>query len=323
MYSDYFKHYIYQKKIKTLSNLSIYVLFSIIPLIIFYYIFKIHILLSLALSVLITLIIRSVPIKKRLIFALLSKFFNEKEIIHIIPKNYLPQDFKRLFFYRQFVNKNDLCFDVGANVGNRVETLLKIGAKVIAVEPQEKCCKVLNSQFGNEITIINKGLGEKECMKKFHICDSSEFGLSPFSSFSDEWINACSKEERFDKSYSWDKTIEIEMTTLDKLIENYGMPSFIKIDVEGYEFEVLQGLTHPIAMISFEYTIPEQTNKIEQCIKIVEKFNPNICCNFSIGESMEWALTNWVSVPEFLKLIENKDFITTSQGDIYLKQIKQ
>ena len=111
------------------------------------------------------------------------------------------------------------------------------------------------------------------------------------------------------------------MTTLDALIENYGMPDFIKIDVEGYELEVLKGLTQPIRMISFEYTIPEQYNSVLECIKIVEKVNPYLLCNYSIGESMEWANINWLSIEEFCKLIKTPDFIKTGFGDIYLKQI--
>lgn len=279
----------------TNSNKSNFI-WSTIPLFFDYekYCSKINILLFILSSLIIIFLIRYIPGKKRVIASFLSKFLNEQEIIRIIPKKYLTQELKRIEFYQQFVNKNDLCFDVGANVGNRVETLLKIGAQVIAIEPQENCCKELNSQFGNQITIINKGLCEQKCIREFHICTSTEFefGLSPVSSFSEEWISSCSKEKRFEQSCKWDKTIEVEMTTLDNLIGEYGVPSFIKIDVEGYELEVLSGLSHPINMISFEYTVPEQITKIEQCVKTVEKFNPDILLNFSIGESMKWAQTN-------------------------------
>ena len=60
----------------------------------------------------------------------------------------------RLSFYSQFLNPNTLCFDIGANIGNRTEIFLTLGARVIAVEPQKECAKMLRLRFGNAITVI-------------------------------------------------------------------------------------------------------------------------------------------------------------------------
>ena len=237
-------------------------------------------------------------------------------IIKDISKCFSPihkQEIKdRKEFYQTFINKNDLCFDVGANIGNRITPLLHIGALVLAVEPQETCSKFLEYKFGKKIILVKKGLCEKECTREFHIANANTI-----SSFSEEWINAV-KNGRF-KEYEWNKTIDVEMTTLDNLIEKHGLPSFIKIDVEGYELEVLKGLSKPIKMISFEYTVPEQTNKAIDCIKIIENSNSSILCNYSIGESMKWALTKWLPVQEFLDLVITKEFIKTGFGDVYIK----
>ena len=169
----------------------------------------------------------------------------------------------RKLFYGSLIKKNDLCFDVGANVGNRILPLLKLGAKVVAVEPQDGCCKILKHKFGKNIEIVTKGLGERDCIKNFHISNANTI-----SSFSDEWINLV-KKHRF-KEYTWNKVIKLEMTTLNRLIEKYGMPKFIKIDVEGYELDVLKGLTIPVEIISFEYTVPEQINKVTQVSQLVK-----------------------------------------------------
>jgi FkbM family methyltransferase len=215
-------------------------------------------------------------------------------------------------FYQTFLDKNDLCFDIGANIGNRITPMLQLGALVVAVEPQETCYKFLEYKFGNKIILVKKGLCEKECIRKFHIANANTI-----SSFSEEWINAV-KNGRF-KEYDWNKIIDVEMTTLDNLIEKHGLPSFIKIDVEGYELEVLKGLSKPIKMISFEYTVPEQTDKAIACIKIIENNNSNILCNYSIGESMKWALTKWLPAPDFIDFIINGNIIKTGFGDIYIK----
>ncbi len=215
-------------------------------------------------------------------------------------------------FYGSIINKNDLCFDVGANVGNRIAPLLEIGAKVVAVEPQDHCVKFLKYKFGDTITIINKGLGEAESVKDFYISN-----LSVLSSFSEDWITSV-KNTRF-KAYNWNKVVKVEMTTLDKIIEKYGKPAFIKIDVEGYEVEVLKGLTQPVKMISFEYTVPEQTVKAIQCLELINKFNKNIECNYSVGESMIYESAQWLNFDAMKRHVETDSFLKTHFGDIYVR----
>jgi FkbM family methyltransferase len=219
---------------------------------------------------------------------------------------------RRKKFYSSFIKKGDLCFDVGSNLGNRIDPLLQIEAKVLAVEPQKSCYEFLTSKYGNRIILVTKGLGDKEEVKQFYISN-----VSTNSSFSEEWINAV-KAERF-KEYRWDDVTEIEMTTLDKLILEYGVPVFIKIDVEGYELEVLKGLNTPINLISFEYTTPEQTAKAIDCITQIQMVNKNIECNYSIGDSMEFELKSWLPVNQMKEHILSKYFINTAFGDIYVR----
>ena len=231
------------------------------------------------------------------------KLFSESEADSLI---------RRKKFYSSFIKKGDLCFDVGSNLGNRIDPLLQIEAKVLAVEPQKSCYEFLNNKYGDRIILVTKGLSDKEEVKKFYISN-----VSTNSSFSEEWINAV-KAERF-KEYRWDDVAEIEMTTLDKLILEYGVPVFIKIDVEGYELEVLKGLSIPINLISFEYTTPEQTAKAIDCITQIQKANKNIECNYSIGDSMEFELKSWLPVNQMKEHILSKYFINTAFGDIYVR----
>lgn len=219
---------------------------------------------------------------------------------------------RRADFYATFIKQNELCFDVGANTGNRIGPLLAIGAKVVAVEPQEECYVYLIKKFGRKIDVIPKGLGEAAGRKEFYISSGS-----PLSSFSKEWINAV-KDERF-KDYSWGKPKEVEMTTLDELILQFGVPAFIKIDVEGYELEVLKGLTKPVKMISFEYTVPEQKLHPILCIEQIENNDKNIECNYSIGESMVFAKNKWLTSTEMKEHLLSDEFIRTGFGDVYVR----
>ena len=239
--------------------------------------------------------------KLKFSYSVRSRNIKEKELVGI-----------REQFYRQFLNRGDLLFDVGANIGNRIQPMLNIGANVIAVEPQEKCIKYLNSRFGNKIELIPMGLGDKEDTIDFYISNADTI-----SSFSTDWIDSV-KNGRF-KDHSWHKPIKIHITTLDNLIKKYGIPQFVKIDVEGYELEVLKGLNQPLKMISFEYTVPEQTQKALDCINQIEKYNPKIECNYSSGESMEFVFKNWLSVDNFKNYIATNEFISSGFGDIYVR----
>lgn len=222
----------------------------------------------------------------------------------------------RRAFYSNFIKEGDLCFDVGANVGNRILPLLALKANIVAVEPQETCVRILKAKFGKKVVIINKGLDENEEIKDFYM--SNAYVLS---SFNKDWIDSV-KKTRF-KDARWNIIKKIEMTTLDNLITKYGIPKFIKIDVEGYELSVLKGLSTPIKVISFEYTTPEQTNLAIDCIKRIAEINPEIECNYSVGESMHLALENYIDKDKMLDLIETKGFIATSFGDIYIKSFQK
>lgn len=217
--------------------------------------------------------------------------------------------------YAEFVQPNDLVFDIGANVGNRIVPLLEIGAKIIAVEPQPKCLQTLSIRFGNKIMIEPKGVDAKTGVMTMHISDNTVL-----STFSEEWIEK-TKDERF-KGNDWQKTQTIEMTTFDELIRKYGKPKFAKIDVEGYEKNVLSGLTQDIDYISLEYAVPEQTKSLQECLDILEGINKNAKCNYCVGESMQWALTSWIGVEEMKELMETPAFIATEFGDIYVSNVK-
>ncbi len=227
-------------------------------------------------------------------------------------KAYKQAQKKYVKFYKQFLSPNDLCFDVGANIGNRTEAFLKCGCRVIAIEPQPTCCKYLENKFGDSVDIIAKGLGAKESVEELFIPEASTI-----ATFSTQWRDAV-KSQRF-KNYSWESSIHVEVTTLNKVIELYGIPIFCKIDVEGFEFEVLKGLNRPIPMISFEYTIPEETENLLNCIGRLHELDKKYKFNFTPNETMQFSLQEFISYYDFLKYVQSNNFINTGWGDIYAK----
>jgi len=214
--------------------------------------------------------------------------------------------------YQKWVKPGGLVFDIGANVGNRIDLFLELNSKVVAVEPQQACVEILQEKFGNRINIENIGLSHSEGELEFHIADESTI-----SSFSEEFISKTGAS-RF-KRNKWEETIKVHVSTFDKLIEKYGVPDFSKIDVEGFELEVLNGLTRKVPALSFEYCVPEMADNLYKCLQRLNTLDPFAYYNYSIGESFVLASDNWYSFPDFLLIVKEKAFHKTLFGDIYIQ----
>jgi len=217
---------------------------------------------------------------------------------------------KMIAFYSEFVGTGDLCFDIGANVGNRTAAFLKLGARVVAVEPQKNCADFLKETFGNNenFTLINSALAAEKGSTEMLVSNASTL-----SSMSSEWIDYVKKNNLFE-GCTWDQSITVPTNTLDDLIKTHGRPDFCKIDVEGYEYEVLKGLSQPIKLVSIEYTVGLFDSTIK-CIRHLAALG-KAQFNYSQGESMSLVLTQWLPEDEMIKLLNgiNED---RGAGDIY------
>ena len=238
-----------------------------------------------------------------------------KSILHFTRERQLK--IKRRNFYMQFLNHGDIYYDIGANFGNRIVPIINEGLKIIAIEPQIKCTSFLKKRYKDKITVLPYGIGKENSFETMYISD-----LHTLSSFSEKWIDEMLKSGRFGK-YKWNKQKKVEMKTLDSIIAKYGKPTFIKIDVEGYEYEVLLGLSEAAHVVSFEYAVPERENTIVNCINRFIEISNNyeVVFNYSIGESMEWALRDWLSYEEMKNEIKLSRFKDSQFGDIYVKTL--
>ena len=215
-----------------------------------------------------------------------------------------------LQFYAGFVASGDLCFDVGASVGNRTRIFRQLGARVVCVEPQIHSARILKRLFRNErdVTILCCALGEREGSGEIAICpDSPEV-----SSMSKAWIES----GRFSRSYDWSERQHVDVTTLDALIAKHGVPVFCKIDVEGFELPVIRGLSQPIPNLSFEFCRERLTDS-EKAAEYLSSLG-NAAFNYSPGESLDLALTPWVSSTELCDKLRTADD-PGLWGDIYAR----
>lgn len=219
-------------------------------------------------------------------------------------------------FYSQFIAPGDLCFDIGAHLGNRSDTWLSLGAKVIAVEPQPACVAFLKKKLGNQpqFQLIEKAIGSRPGNAILHISS-----LTPTVSTlaNQDWRQMINESSNFE--VSWDETVEVEVITLNDLIQQYGAPVFCKIDVENFELEVLQGLDHAIRTLSFEFftKTPELTLS---CIDRLETLG-NYEYNYSFGESQKMVCGTWVNVDQVIKHLSTLGPNDPASGDLYARLI--
>ena len=205
------------------------------------------------------------------------------------------------------IQPGDLVFDVGANIGNKTKEFMKHGAKVVAFEPQKEC---LDKLFETGAIVQKVALGKEKSDMEFLF----KTNTSTLASMSEDFILAV-KKERF-KSYVWGDVEIIKTDTLDNMIEEFGTPKYIKIDVEGYELEVLKGLSKPVEFISFEFT-PELLEVALECIDYL----PTSKYNYSSQESGEFKFDTWMDKEEFVEFLKGIKDYKVEFGDIYVNRI--
>lgn len=227
---------------------------------------------------------------------------------HLFPEKKHHRD-RMISHYHKFISPGDLVFDVGANLGERTKVFRKLGAKVIAIEPTSYCSGYLLKLFkgDQEVIVVPKALGKEEGQGEISINEK----LPVLSTMSSKW----STESRFSKDYTWERKETISITTLDKLIALYGAPKFCKIDVEGFEPQVISGLSTPIRYISFEFLYEFLEDAI-RCIDKIESLG-NATFNYNVGEDMNFAMKDWSSKEDLIRSIHAQNN-KSLWGDIYV-----
>lgn len=216
--------------------------------------------------------------------------------------------------YRAFVQPGDLVFDIGAHVGDRIASFRRLGARVVAVEPQPPLARTLRLFYGRDthVTIVEAAVGREIGSIELNV----NIDNPTVSTVSSEFIAAADGAPGW-QDQAWTRRIRVPMKTIDALIAQHGRPAFIKIDVEGFEAEALAGLSEPVQALSFEFTTIQRDVArlcVERCAAL-----GYATFNASLGESQKLLHERWIDAEALTRWLAALPPEANS-GDVYARR---
>ncbi len=213
--------------------------------------------------------------------------------------------------YAHFIKPGHLAFDIGSHVGDRISSFRRLGARVVALEPQPGPARAIEIIHGRDVnvTLVKAACGKAAGEVTFRINSANP----TVSTVSDDFVKAAARAGGWEAQI-WDQAITVPCVTLDGLIAAHGMPAFIKVDVEGYELAVLEGLSSAVAALSFEFTTI-QRDVAYACIECLQDLG-DYRFNLALGESQEMEFDRPISANEMTLHIQALPHEANS-GDVY------
>lgn len=212
-----------------------------------------------------------------------------------------------------FVRPQGLVFDVGAHVGDRTASFLTLGASVVALEPQPRVFRALRLLHGRkpDVVLLPWAVGKNEGEATLYLNTRNPTVATMAPDFIEAATGAVGWQDEM-----WDSSVTVPVTTLDALIARFGVPDFIKIDVEGHEAEVLSGLSMAVPALSFEFTTI-QRSCAHDCIDRLSALG-RYKYNFSIGEDHALRHRTWLT-PRALRAELDALPNSANSGDVYAR----
>jgi len=228
----------------------------------------------------------------------------------VTDRRVIDERCREVQFYRRLLKgfqKGDLIFDIGANYGHKTDIFLRIGARVVAIEPDETNQEILRRKFlryratRKPVVIVEMAVGDKESVEKMWIDEPG----SAKNTLSQKWVDLLrSDDSRFGRRLGFTKEKQVVTITLEQLIARHGVPFFIKVDVEGYEPNVLRGMQRPVPYLSFEVNLPEFRPEAHECIDLLGRVAPDGRFNYSADCQQGLMFERWLESRDFSRALD-------------------
>jgi FkbM family methyltransferase len=216
------------------------------------------------------------------------------------------------FYRRLFVDlqRNDLILDIGANVGSKTDIFLRLGARVVAIEPDEACQQILRDRFlryrlkRRSVTLIEEAVSDKIGIDKMWVDGPG----SAVNTMSRQWADHLKQnKESFSHGHcglEFSQSKIVKTTTVDDLVNLYGFPFFIKIDVEGHELRVLRGMRRPVPLLSFEVNLSTFRRDGIECVRLLSQLGMKGQFNYTPDCCAGLVLAEWLGAEEFCSVLD-------------------
>lgn len=219
-------------------------------------------------------------------------------------------------FYRPLVPQGALVFDIGANKGHYSFVFSQLGLRTVAVEPNPDCVRHIQIAYGEGIETLQAAVGERNGLTTLYLSDQRD----DLSSLSEGWLSTLQRI-RPDYRGLTARKLTVPLVTLNSLIEQFGVPYYIKIDVEGSEEKVLEGLSLFPQLLSFECNLAF----LEQGIRCLEHKALKGCNRYNLStswDSMEFVFPGWVDKEDLKNALTNLKHDEDHPVDIFIKSYR-